>query len=64
MILKPKLNISSYEDQSGEQYAAYNSSSNTSLFIYCGALGSYADLVTILSKFNPASTSVTQFDAL
>jgi hypothetical protein len=34
MILKPKLNISAYEDQSGEQYAAYNSSSNTSLFIY------------------------------
>ena len=34
MILKPKLNISAYDDQSGEQYAAYNSSSNTALFIY------------------------------
>jgi len=34
MVLKPKLNISAYDDQSGEQYAAYNSSSNTALFIY------------------------------
>ena len=34
MILKPKLNISAYEDQSGTKYEEYNSSSNTALFIY------------------------------
>jgi hypothetical protein len=34
MILKPKLDISAYEDQSGTKYEEYNSSSNTALFIY------------------------------
>ena len=34
MLLKPKLDASAYDDQTGAQYSAYNSNTNTALIIY------------------------------